>query len=64
MDEAEIKDWKDRIDGMSQREMARLYRFAPAGHPLFDISLPLYEYFDERFKKAGGMTPEISKSIG
>ena len=62
--EEEVKDWKEKIDGMSQREMARLYRFAPAGHPVFDKTLPLHEYFEEAFNKAGGMTPAISKSIG
>lgn len=56
--------WKHQIDNMSRIEMARFYRFAPAGHPVFDTSLPIYEYFQERFLRLGGMTPAISKAIG
>jgi hypothetical protein len=26
--------------------------------------LPLFEYFNKRFKELGGFTPEISKKIG
>ena len=48
------------IDDMTQEEMARLWRFAPAGHPYFDKTLPLWKRFDERFK---GFTPELSKKI-
>lgn len=64
MTDEEIKDWKENIDKMSQREMARLWRFAPSGHPVFQSDLPLSDYFDKRFKELGGFTPEISKSIG
>lgn len=60
----EIKEHKKMIDQMSQEEMASLHRFAPVGHKYFDMSLPLAEYFSARFKKLGGMTPEISKGIG
>jgi hypothetical protein len=45
---------------MSQEEMARLWRFAPSGHPVFSNDLPLFG----RFEELGGMTPEISKKIG
>ena len=62
--EDEIKQWEEKIDKMSQAEMAHLRRFAPAGHVVFDSSLPLSKYFEERFKKLGGMTPGISKAIG
>ena len=62
--EAEIQQWKEKIDKMSQTEMAHLRRFAPSGHVVFDSSLPLNTYFEERFKKLGGMTPDISKKIG
>ncbi len=41
-------------------EMASLWRYAPAGHPVFDRQLPLFEYLQERFK---GFTPVISKGI-
>lgn len=64
MTEQEIIEWKERIDEMSHIAMAILWRFAPAGHPVFDSTLPLFRYFDERFKKLGGMTPKISKRIG
>ncbi|KKL98191.1 hypothetical protein LCGC14_1826940 [marine sediment metagenome] len=57
----EIKIHKERIDDMTQEEMAQLWRFAPAGHPYFDKSLPFWEHFDNRFK---GFTPELSKRIG
>jgi hypothetical protein len=49
------------INSMSQEEMARLFRFAPAGHPYFVTDSPLSRAFDARFK---GFTPAISKSIG
>ena len=60
----DITDWKAKIDAMSHIEMCRLVRFAPSGHPVFDRTLPLYEYFNERYKALGGMTPKISKTIG
>lgn len=53
-----------KIHALSQFEMARLVRFAPSGHPYFDMSKPYYEIFNARFKELGGMTPEISKSLG
>ena len=64
MTDQEIKEWKNTIDNMSPVEMASLYRFAPAGHPVFRNDLPLWEYFNDRFKKLGGMTTEVSKQIG
>jgi len=60
----EIQEWRDKIDQMSQRDMAHLLRFAPAGHPVFRSDLPLYDYFQGRFNALGGMTPQISKDIG
>ncbi len=60
MIESEIAEWESKIDNMTQEDMARLWRFAPAGHPVFDRSLPLYEYFKERFK---GFNSELSKKI-
>ena len=56
----EIEMWKVEIDGMSQREMARLWRFAPSGHPCFSVP-EIIDYFNERFE---GMTPELSEEIG
>lgn len=64
MTDKEIEDWKKKIDEMSHRELATLYRFAPTGHPCFDGSLPLYKQFKDRFHSFGGMTTELSKSIG
>jgi len=54
----------NRINNMSQEEMASLWRFSPSGHPYFDITLPYYAVFKKRFDGLGGMTPEISKRIG
>lgn len=62
--EQEIKEWEDRIANMTQIEMASLWRFAPAGHPVFRNDLPLYNRFKARFDTLGGMTPDISKAIG
>ncbi len=54
----------DRINNMSQIEMARLWRFAPPGHQYFDSSLPYFDIFKARFEELGGFTPAISKAIG
>ncbi len=52
---------KIHIDKMTQEEMARLWRFAPSGHPYFVNGTEVWEYFEAKFK---GFTPELSKSIG
>lgn len=52
-----------KINNMSQAEMAQLWRFAPAGHQYFDNTLPYFEIFNKRFKELGGFTPKISKEI-
>lgn len=57
----EIKEWEDKINAMSQTEMARLWRFAPLGHPVFDHRYSLCKRFKQRFE---GFTAEISKHIG
>ena len=58
----QIEQHKNDIDKLSQQEMARLWRFAPSGHPYFRNDIPeLHEHFKARFK---GFTPEISKKIG
>lgn len=64
MSPQEIEQEKMKIDKMSQFEMARMWRFTPSGHPYFDDRLPLFEYFNARFKSLGGFTSEISKAIG
>lgn len=57
-----IEEHKKKIDEMTHIEMARLWRFAPSGHPYFEGEL--YQYFKNRFDSFGGFTPAISKSIG
>ena len=64
MNQKEIDEWKNKIDNMDQAQMASAWRFSEAGNPMFRSDLPLYDYFQKRFKKLGGMTPEISKLIG
>ena len=54
----------EKINQMSQIEMASLWRFAPSGHPYFDKTKPFFKVFDKRFKQLGGFTPTISKSLG
>ena len=54
----------DEINQMSQYDMASLWRYAPAGHPYFDKTLPFFEVFNKRFKELGGFTPAISKALG
>lgn len=61
MDEKQLQEEKDKIDKMSQTEMARLWRFAPSGHPYFVTGSPLFEHFNKRFK---GFTTAISKEVG
>ena len=60
----EIKAWEKKIDSMTREEMARLWRFAPSGHPVFRADCKLYERFAKRFEKLGKFSPEISKKIG
>ena len=60
----EIERMKETIKGMDAYSLASLQRFAKPGHPYFRSDLPLYEVFKARFAEVGGMTPEISKSLG
>ena len=53
---------KRRIDTMTHEEMARHYRFAPAGNELFIGKAA--DYFSLRFNRFGGMTPKISRKVG
>ncbi len=64
MDEQQLAVQKEKIDGMTHEEMGRLWRFAPSGHPFFDKTIPLFDYFNARFQELGGWTPELSKAIG
>ena len=56
------EEQRKHIDGMSRYDMAKLWRFAPAGHPLFQGDTG--KYFAEVFAAKGGMSPQISKSLG
>ena len=64
MTDKEIKKHEDKINNMTQFEMARLWRFAPSGHIYFDTNFPFFELFETRFGELGGMTTEISKRLG
>lgn len=63
-----LSELKKEIDGMSQIEMARLWRFAPSEKCMFTPNKQddqeLQEYFSKKFKEKGGMTPSVSKRIG
>jgi len=54
---------KIEIDAMSQYEMARLWRFAPPGHPFFQGETGQY-FKHVFFEEKGGFTPAISKRLG
>ena len=56
------EEMKKKIDSLSRLEMARLWRFAPVGDPLFQGEVG--QYFKERFFSLGGFSPAISKEIG
>ena len=59
---ATAEELKKQIDGMSQYDLCRKWRFAPASDPL--IRGEVGEYFAAKLKEKGGFTPEISKSLG
>lgn len=56
------EEQKKQIDEMSQYELCKKWRFAPAGDPLLQGEVG--EYFAAKLKEKGGFTPEISKSLG
>lgn len=53
---------KARIDAMTHIELARTWRFARTGEPLLQGTAG--EYFAQRLKDHGGITPAISKQLG
>lgn len=53
---------KAEIDALSHLEMARLWRFTPPGEGYMTGAAG--EYFAERFEKLGGMTYDVSVTIG
>ena len=64
MTPSEVQKEIDIINKMSQEDMARLWRYAPSGHPYFNKDLPFFEIFNKRFDQLGRFTPSISKRIG
>lgn len=62
MTDQEITKAKKVIDAMTQFEMARLWRFAPSGHPYFGPELG--PYFKEKFQEKGFFNSQISKALG
>ena len=52
-----------QIDRADRLELARLWRFAPPGHPIFSDPV-VYERFQARFELLGGWSPELSKLVG
>ena len=59
----EIEKLENEINSMSQMDMARRWRFATSGDPMFRSDLPFGEKFKNRFKELGGFTPKISKAL-
>ena len=57
---ADTPYWAIKLHTMSQTELARMFRFAPIGHIVFQ-SEPLTLLFNRFFK---GMTPQLSNKIG
>jgi hypothetical protein len=53
---------KQKIDGLDQYGLCRIWRFAEVGNPLLQGDTG--EYFAQRLKEKGGFTPEISKQLG
>ena len=65
MDDERTEQHLQYIRTMSHLEMARLWRFAPSGHPYFNTDFAvLTNEFAKRWELLGGMTSEISKLIG
>jgi len=62
LSEEEIKEM-EKINNLSHREMARLWRYAPPGHPYFNTTKPFFFALRKRFEELGGFTPAISKEI-
>jgi len=53
---------KEKIDGMTRFELARMWRFAKDPEPL--LSGETGKYFVKVFKEKGWFSPEISKKLG
>lgn len=53
---------KERIDSLSREDIARLIRFGGSEDEIFHGGN--YNYLKDRFDSLGGMSSELSKSIG
>ncbi|MCK5081415.1 MAG: hypothetical protein KAR31_00780 [Candidatus Omnitrophica bacterium] len=53
---------KKQIDSMTQYQLCSKWRFAKCGDPL--LAGDAGAYFKTRMQELGGMTSEISKSLG
>jgi len=56
--------WSARLSKASHTDLARLYRFAPPGHPVFIRGSALHAQFEEAWKKYGGWNSQLSKEVG
>lgn len=54
----------EAVEVFTHEDMARLWRFCPAGTIWFDPNHPACWAFAEKWARLGGMTPELSKKIG
>lgn len=54
--------WFDQVEKADREQLARWYRFLPSGDT--PEQRKIRNRLAERFKKMGGMTPELSKKIG
>jgi hypothetical protein len=52
----------EQVEKANREQLARWYRFLPSGDT--DEQNEIFERINKRFKKLGGMTPELSKRIG
>lgn len=58
----EIFPTEAQVEKADREQLARWYRFLPAGET--PAQRKLMDRIAERFKKSGGMTPELSAKIG
>ena len=53
------------IENMSHLELARIWRFAPPGDEMLDMTKPYSKIIEQRlFKEFDGFIPAISKALG
>jgi len=53
------------INNMSHLELARIWRFAPSGDEMLDMTKPYSKIIEHRlFEEFNGFTPKISKALG